>query len=93
MQGACRINQPIFLGDPEKISSIFVGFDAIPIAVDKLYVGVRVSLSLFCDSVSVMGFSSRKGARVPKCSLCDKGGEVRSFSGSNVGRAILSSKG
>ena len=93
MQGACRINQPIFLGDPEEISSVFVGFDAIPIAVDKFYVGVRVFLSLFCDGVSVVGFSPRKGTRVPKCSLCDEGGEVWSFSGSDVGGAILSSKG
>ena len=93
MQGACRINQPVFLGDPEEISSVFVGFDAIPITVDKFYVGVRVFLSLFCDGVSVVGFSPRKGTRVPKRSLCDKGGKVRSFSGSNVGGAILSSKG
>jgi hypothetical protein len=65
------------LGNPKEVASIFVGFNAIPIAVEKFDVSVR---GFFCwcrYCISMRGSSSREGTRVPLCSTSDRGREVR----------------
>jgi hypothetical protein len=85
VQGAFRFDQPIFLGNPKEVASIFVGFNAIPIAVEKFDVSVR-GFSCWCHyCISMCGSSSREGARVPLCSTSNRGREVRRKSRVNIG--------
>jgi hypothetical protein len=76
MQGAFQFDQPIFLGDPKKVTSIFVGFDAIPIAIEKFDVSVRIFSCGCCYCISIRSCSSRESARVPLCSTSNSKQEV-----------------
>jgi hypothetical protein len=59
VQGAFRFYQPIFLGNPKEVASILVGFNAIPIAVEKFDVSVRVFSRECCYCISVCSSPSR----------------------------------
>jgi hypothetical protein len=84
VQGAFGFDQPIFLGNPKEVASILVGFNAIPIAVEKLDVSVRSFSCRCCYCISMRGSSSREGARVPLCSTSNRGREVRRVSRGDI---------
>jgi hypothetical protein len=77
VQGIFWFDQPIFLGDPKEVASIFVGFNAIPIAVEKFDVSVWIFSCGCCYGISMCSSPSREGARVPLCSTSNRGGDVR----------------
>jgi hypothetical protein len=72
------------LGNPKEVASIFVGFNAIPIAIEKFDVSVQISSCGYCYCISVHSGPSRKGARVPLCSTSNRGGEIRRGSWGNI---------
>jgi hypothetical protein len=93
VQSVFGFNQPIFLGNPKEVASIFIGFNAIPIAIEKLDVSVR-SFSCGCRyCISMRGRSSREGARFPLCSTSNRGGEVRRGSWGDVGSGFSCAEG
>jgi hypothetical protein len=77
VQGAFGFDQPIFLGNPKEVASILVGFNAIPIAVEKFNVSVRIFFCRCRYCISMHGSSTRESARFPLCSTSNRGGEVR----------------
>jgi hypothetical protein len=93
VQGAFGFDQPIFLGNPKEVTSILVGFNAIPIAVEKFNVSVRI-FSCGCRyCISMRGSSSRKSARFPLCSTSNRGREVRRGSRGDIGSGFSCTEG
>jgi hypothetical protein len=93
VQGTFGFDQPIFLGNLKEVTSILVGFNAIPIAIEKFDVSVW-SFSCGCRyCISMCGSSSREGARFPLCSTSNRGGEVRRGSRGDIGSGFSCAEG
>jgi hypothetical protein len=93
VQGAFRFYQPIFLGNPKEVASIFVGFNAIPIAVEKFDVSVRIFFRGYRYCISMRGSSSWECARFPLCSTSNRGREVRRGSWGDIGSGFSCTEG
>jgi hypothetical protein len=93
VQGACRIDQPIFLGDPKEVASIFVGFNAIPITIEKFDVSIWILSGRCCYYISICSCSSRESTRVPLCSTSNSCGEIWGSSWGDICGSFSSAEG
>jgi hypothetical protein len=84
VQGAFRFDYPVFLGNPKEVASILVGFNAIPIAIEKFDVSIWIFSCGCCYCISMRSSPSREGTRFPLCSTSNRGGEVRRASWGDI---------